>query len=163
MSLKFNDALVFLLQEEGGLVSHKDDPGGITKYGISKKSYPNVDIANLTKEQAGEIYMRDYWSKLPSDIPQSVKFLAFDFGVNAGINRAIKTIQKAIGTDPDGAWGRLSSAALAHHKERDVLINFTVERQIFYSGLPTFPVFGKGWLRRTLRAHDFASKFVNEV
>ena len=154
--MKFDDAVKFVLHEEGGLVNHKDDPGGITKFGISKRAYPDLDIANLTIDQAAEIYKRDYWDKLPADIPGSVKFMTFDLGVNAGISRAIKVLQKSIGTNPDGAWGKLSTAALSHYKEQDAILNYSVERQLFYSGLPTFNVFGKGWLKRTLRAYEYA-------
>ena len=39
----------------------KDDPGGTTNYGISQRAYPNLDIKNLTLDQAKEIYYRDYW------------------------------------------------------------------------------------------------------
>ena len=34
----------WILQTEGGYVNDPADPGGETKYGISKKAYPTVDI-----------------------------------------------------------------------------------------------------------------------
>lgn len=57
----FEKALAFTLQNEGELCSVEGDAGGLTKYGISKRSYPHLDIANLTKEKAAEIYRRDFW------------------------------------------------------------------------------------------------------
>jgi lysozyme family protein len=57
----------WLMGAEGGYVNDKLDRGGETKYGISKKSYPNVDIVNLTKEEAAEIYRKDYWIRSGAD------------------------------------------------------------------------------------------------
>jgi lysozyme family protein len=156
MSIAFEQALNFVLKHEGGYVNHPSDPGGETKYGISKRAYPNVDIANLTMNEAAEIYRRDYWDKLPNGIPDQLKFMLFDFAINAGINRAIKTLQKAIRVNPDGVWGSGSSAALSKMRVNDVIFNFTLERQMFYAGLSTFQTFGKGWTKRTLEANNFA-------
>ena len=47
---------------EGGYVNDPKDPGGETKYGISKRSHPNVDIKNLTISDAMVIYEREYWT-----------------------------------------------------------------------------------------------------
>jgi len=52
----FEVALNFVLKWEGGYVNDPRDSGGETKFGISKKAYPNLDIKNLTQQQAGEIY-----------------------------------------------------------------------------------------------------------
>ncbi len=53
----FEGALKFTLSWKGGLVNDPNDPGGETKYGISKRAYPELDIANLTLEQAKGIYI----------------------------------------------------------------------------------------------------------
>ena len=62
--MSFDRIIEFTLQEEGGYVNNPADPGGMTKYGISKRSYPNLDIANLTIDQAKAIYERDFWNQL---------------------------------------------------------------------------------------------------
>ena len=59
----FDKAMNFVGLMEGGYVNDPIDKGGETKYGISKRSYPNLDIKNLTKEQAREIYYKDFWLK----------------------------------------------------------------------------------------------------
>ena len=59
---KFDASMNFVLRHEGGYVWNPNDPGGETNFGISKKSYPNIDIKNLTKEGATEIYRTDYWN-----------------------------------------------------------------------------------------------------
>jgi len=70
---------------EGGYVNNPNDKGGETKYGISKKAYPDLDIANLTIEQAKEIYKRDYWDRCKcAFIPDALSMALFDFAVNSG-------------------------------------------------------------------------------
>lgn len=58
----FTRSIAFVLSVEGGLVNNPADPGGLTKYGISQRSYPDLDIRNLSIEDAKEIYFRDYWT-----------------------------------------------------------------------------------------------------
>ena len=93
MTEKFNKCLQFVLDREGRTYENNPaDPGGETKFGISKKSYPNIDIKHLTEEQAGAIYLRDYWIPLNCDSYDSMIALAvFDTGVNqgAGIAKSI--------------------------------------------------------------------------
>ena len=97
MKENWDKAIDFVLSIEGGYVNDPKDPGGETKYGISKHSYPNVDIANLTEEQAKEIYKRDYWDKCNCDhIPDLRDVLVFDTAVNMGINSAMQFLSKSL-------------------------------------------------------------------
>ena len=71
----FLHALSFIRAREGGYVNDPTDKGGKTKYGISDKrdgladgktdvdgdGKPDTRIKDLTEEQAGQIYFRDYW------------------------------------------------------------------------------------------------------
>lgn len=85
----FKRALAFVLKHEGGYVINPADPGGETKYGISKKAYPNIDIKNLTESEAKLIYARDYW--LPSgadEMDNALALVHFDTAVNMGIATA---------------------------------------------------------------------------
>ena len=52
----WDSAFDLLMLNEGGYVNNPNDPGGETKYGVSKKAYPDIDIENLTLEQAKKIY-----------------------------------------------------------------------------------------------------------
>src|SRR5215467_13679816 len=98
---------------EGGYGNDPDDPGGETNFGISKAAYPDVDIANLTQDDAIEIYKRDYWHKPRIDgLPDSVSGKVFDMGVNMGPHTAIRIWQECLndmGADPtlatDGGIG----------------------------------------------------------
>lgn len=148
--MSFNKAVAFVLHHEGGYVNDPKDPGGETRYGISKRAYPNVDIKNLTKEQAIDIYKRDYWDKLPDGLPAPVHCALFDCAVNTGINRAVRLLQSAIKANPDGQWGKLSQSALNKLSIENILLRFATERIMFYCSLSTFSRFGKGWVSRTL-------------
>ena len=57
----FDRALAAVLDWEGAVTNDAADPGGLTKYGISQRAYPSLDIASLTVEQAAVIYHQDYW------------------------------------------------------------------------------------------------------
>lgn len=146
----FKRAVNFVLHHEGGYSNHEKDPGGETKFGISKRAYPDLDIAALTREQAIEIYRRDYWNKLPANLPPRLACLMFDTAVNAGHGRAVRLLQSAVGVTPDGVFGPRSQAALILTGEDTAIVRFCAERILFYSSLSTFDVFGKGWVRRVI-------------
>jgi len=79
------DALETTLKHEGKLVDHPDDPGGLTNFGISKKAYPDLDIRNLTQDDAMDIYYKDYWLRYKIDkLPLNIQKIVFDGCVNMG-------------------------------------------------------------------------------
>ena len=119
--MNFDQAFDRLIGNEGGYCEVQGDPGGETNWGISKRSYPDVDIKNLTKEGAKAIYLRDFWDAI-GDAHPAIKFQAFDFAVNSGIQTAIRKLQAAIGVADDGHWGPISAAKLASLDLNDVLM-----------------------------------------
>ena len=105
-SVPFIHAVAYILAAEGGYVNDPVDRGGETNFGISKRSYPNINIAALTKEAATDIYYRDYWLKAKCDqLPPGVSLMVFDGIVQHGSKPAIQQLQRAIGVDDDGAIG----------------------------------------------------------
>ena len=93
----FDKAFEILMLHEGGYSNDPDDHGGETKFGISSKSYPEVDIKNLTLEGAKSIYFADFWvrpgfSRIDSD---ELAIKVFDLGVNIGTKRVSKFLQEA--------------------------------------------------------------------
>ena len=75
----------WILKAEGGYVNDPNDPGGETKYGISKAAYPDLDIAGLTINQAMDIYEKDYWNANGLDnYDIKVAFMLFDIAVLQG-------------------------------------------------------------------------------
>ena len=96
MKTTFDEIIEIVLEHEGGYVNDPDDAGGETKYGIAKRWYPNVDIKNLTKEQAKKIYHTDYWRRGKcDDVPPQLRHIYFDMCVNFGRRGAVKVLQQA--------------------------------------------------------------------
>jgi len=155
--MEFDVAFTRLIGHEGGYTLGKGDPGGETKFGISKRSYPDVEIASLTIDQAKALYLRDFWAPLGEAHP-SVKFQVFDFAVNSGMQTALRKLQLAIGVADDGHWGPLSAAKLASMDVNDVLMRFAAERLDFMRRLSTWPTFGAGWAGRIANDLRFAAK-----
>ena len=96
MLVEFDEIIEVVLHHEGGYVNDPDDPGGETNFGIAKRSHPDVDIANLTKDGAKEIYKEHYWDKNKvEDLPANLRHIYFDMCVNQGKGRAVKILQRA--------------------------------------------------------------------
>lgn len=96
---KFYRAFEMVIGNEGGYVFDKDDKGGETKFGISKRSYPDLDIKNLSLEEAREIYLTDFWNTERGNLemlPESVAIEVFDTGVNMGIEMGRKILQRSL-------------------------------------------------------------------
>ena len=99
----FEAAIPVVLENEGGTIDDPLDPGGLTRFGISQRSYPNVDIKNLTVDQAKDIYKRDFW-RFDGLTSQSVANNIFDASVNEG-HEAVKWAQEIVNTTVDGIYG----------------------------------------------------------
>jgi lysozyme family protein len=149
VSTAFLTAINRVLGIEGGYVNDPADPGGETNWGISKRSYPNLDIASLTRDDAIAIYERDFWSKIDGDtLPPGVGYQCLDFAVNSGVGTALRALQRAVGVADDGVFGPVSLAALKAQDAADTIMRFLAERLMFMSGLSNWSSFGKGWARR---------------
>jgi len=152
----FDEAFDRLIGHEGGYSNDPRDPGGETNWGISKRSYPHLDILNLTREEAKVIYKHDFWEPL-GDAPPAVIFQAFDFAVNSGIQTATRKLQQAIGVADDGHWGPLSAARLRGMDLSDVLMLYLAARLEYMTMLKNWPDAGKGWARRVAKNLRYAA------
>ena len=157
MKENFDDALAAVLEHEGGFVNHPKDPGGMTNLGVTKrvweawvgKTVSEADMRAWTPAIVAPMYRKQYWDAVKGDeLPSGLDYLMFDFAINAGVSRAIRTMQKAIGTTPDGAIGPKTMQALRDADPDALIDKFSAEKEAFYRSLPTFATFGKGWLRR---------------
>lgn len=157
--IEFKDAIERVLSHEGGYVNNPKDPGGETNWGIAKRSYPTVDIKNLTRESAIEIYRRDFWAPVASYVSDSaLVFQMLDSAINHGMGNATRFLQRALGLADDGHFGPLSIAALSAADIKDVHLLFMAERFEFCTKLSTFSEFGKGWVRRGAQDLRFIAK-----
>lgn len=149
MSQLFDTMVERVLAHEGGYVNHPNDPGGETHWGIAKRSYPHLNIRSLTRQDAVEIYRRDFWERVKCDqLPPEFAFQAFDAAVNHGIGNAVRWMQRAAGVADDGIFGPITLAAVKAMSGEDLVLKFNAERLDFYTKLSTWPSFGKGWVRR---------------
>jgi lysozyme family protein len=125
-------AIDLVLRHEGGLVNDPQDPGGLTNFGLSKKSYPDLDISNLTRAQAGSIYQRDFWTAtMAAQTDQRLANCMLDCRVNQGPAVEGRIYQKGVS-----------------------LIDFQIARLLRYVSIvaqnPAELKFLGGWFRRTL-------------
>ena len=155
---KFDDIIEAVLHHEGGYVNDPKDPGGETNYGIAKRSHPDVDIKNLTREGAKEIYKEVYWDKNKVEsLPEELWHIYFDMCVNQGKSRAVKIIQRAVNgkggsLTVDGGMGPMTIAAIG--KSRVELNRVRAYRVKYYADLvtkkPDLERFYFGWFKRAL-------------
>ena len=95
--ITFEQIIDKVLEHEGGYVNDPYDKGGETNFGIAKRWYPDVDIKNLTKSDAINIYYNNYWKPSKADfLPNDLKATYFDMCVNMGQRQAVKILQQAI-------------------------------------------------------------------
>lgn len=145
----FKLAIPIVLANEGGLTDDPKDPGGLTNFGISRRSYPDVDIRNLTRDGAAAIYLRDFW-KFDAVQSQTVANKIFDMYVNMK-HSAIRILQACLLMTPDGIWGPGTCAAVNAAGE-GLLVPYKLALAKHYTNLtianPALSKFLGGWLRR---------------
>ena len=147
-------AILKTIKKEGGYVHDELDVGGETKYGISKRAFPNEDIAGLTIWRAFEIYK--FWYALPLKLPEIVNprigWKIFDVGVNTGLSKAAKLTQETVGADVDGIIGTQTVKAINETDEAVFFMHFIPKLESFYNDIvnrnPTQSKFLRGWLTR---------------
>ena len=148
--MTFDQVFDKLISHEGGYVNDPHDPGGETKFGISKRSYPHLDIHSLTLADAKTIYKRDFWDRAQCDkLHPDLAFDLFDGAVNSGIGQAIRWLQRAVGVADDGVVGPLTLASINRENDTSAIrARYSGHRLDFMTRLSTWDVFGKGWARR---------------
>ena len=174
---RFEQAVAWLLTQEGGWVDDPRDPGGATNFGISlrfalqvgdldRDGHPDLDIDGdgqitpsdiraLPREQAIQLYRSQFWDLVRADmLPLRLAPAVFDAAVNQGRGPAISMLQQSLGTAVDGKLGPLTLAASAR-ANADTLVDYLARRAIRYSKLQTFEHFGAGWMRRLFALQAF--------
>jgi uncharacterized protein (TIGR02594 family) len=154
----YGEALARLLVHEGGNDDDPRDPGGRTSRGILqlewdawRRTRPGLpaDVWRAPQDQVEAIYRQKYWDALRcDDLPAGVDYAVFDYGVNSGIGRAGKVLQRLVGTASDGEIGPDTIAATKRANAAVLIEAICDERLAFLQGLRTWPTFGKGWGRR---------------
>lgn len=161
MQENFKIALKQVLIYEGGFVNHPNDPGGPTNKGITLRTYSAFlgrqasveELKNITDYQVEQIYKTHYWNVNQCNLlPTPSDLLVFDASVNHGPSRATKFVQKVIG---ERETGRVTvdtvkriNAYMTKNGVGPFIDAVMDNRELFYRGLPSFKVFGNGWINR---------------
>lgn len=155
----FEQCFDIVLGKEGGFQKNPKDRGNYakgrlvgTKYGISARSYPEVDIPNLTVEKAKEIYFRDFWQKMKLHLLDNKELILqiFDMAIHAYVATAVKLLQQIVKTKIDGILGK--KTAEAANKEKKIVEMYKEKRIEYYKRIceldPSQKVFLRGWIAR---------------
>ena len=169
MLSNFPASLALILKSEGGFVNHPRDPGGMTNLGVTRNVWKDwvkhdvdeAEMRSLTPELVTPLYKARYWDACKcDDLPRGVDYAVFDSAVNMGPGRAAKLLQAALGVTADGSIGRATIAAATAADPAELLESFSHGKEAFYQSLPTFGVFGKGWLNRVAHVQDSAEQMM---
>ncbi|TXN41698.1 hypothetical protein FV232_17100 [Methylobacterium sp. WL30] len=162
----FQAVMALVLQHEGGFTSDRRDPGNWTggkvgkgkllgtKYGIAANSFPNLDIANITKAQAVEIYRRQYAAPVRfDDLPAGVDYAVLDIAINSGVRRAGLILCGALATlgrrvKLDGQIGDPTIEQVSAVAPTALIDAISDARLAYMRKLTNWPTYGKGWTRR---------------
>lgn len=171
MKETYNDAMVRVYEDEGGYSNDAGDPGGPTKYGITihdARMYwkPNAtaqDVKNMPKSVAADIYNKHYAAPVHYDeLPAGVDYAVFDYGINSGVSRGIKVLQRVVGVKDDGVMGPATLAAVNKKSPFDTVNRIYDERLRFLKSLRTWSIFGKGWGRRVATGRAAALEMIKK-
>jgi len=157
---RFDDAVKKVLKNEGGYVWDKLDPGGETNFGLSRKSYPKLDIKGLNKTKATEIYKVDWWERYNFELlPLGIGEKLFDMSVNMGPKSAGKILQKAVNEfgyelKVDGAIGPVTRRAVKRcniaHLVDKMKVGSVARRMFLINRNPKLIRYISGWIKRDL-------------
>jgi lysozyme family protein len=154
MKDNFEQCLALVLKNEGGYVNNPKDPGGRTNLGVTQKVWEMYvghpvtedDMRALGPIDVAPLYKTEYWNKVHGDeLPDGVDYAVFDFAVNSGAGRAIKTLQKCVEVNVDGIIGPNTLSAINEANPRHLATIICEERLSFLQSLPIWGTFGKGW------------------
>jgi len=147
--MSFDKAFALTVGVEGGYCNDPADPGGETKYGISKRAHPDIDIKALTLDQAKDIYRRDYWQAASCDsMPERIGHLVFDCAVHHGVKTAIKLLQRALKVADDGEFGPITRGTLTARDTNETADLLMAQRMLYLMTCSAWPTYKLGWAKR---------------
>jgi lysozyme family protein len=167
---RFHQAVELVLQHEGGFVDHPRDPGGATKFGITRETLSRArggpasveDVRELTRAEAVTIYRRLYCDVLRADeMPSGIDLAVFDLAVNSGPVRAVRMLQAVLRVTADGIVGPVTLKAAWRADPPETIRRLTRDRLGFLGRLASWPVFGRGWRRRVLAVEQGALRLAS--
>lgn len=161
----FDSALALVLQEEGGRVDDRRDPGGRTNEGVTQRTFdawrkahgePLTDVYTISSAEVAAIYRNAYADPIRfDDLPAGVAYAVFDDAVNSGVHEGVLELQRALGVAADGQIGVLTLSAAAKADPSALIGKLCDGRLTFLRRLKAFVTFGRGWSARVafVRSH----------
>ena len=166
----FEPALLLLLHHEGGFVNDKHDRGGMTNLGVTSRAWADwlhepvdeKEMRGLTLSQVRPFYRIKYWNACGANqLPAGVDYAVFDFSVNSGVGRAVRTLQDTLGVDIDGILGPETLAACEALSPATLITHYTTARLDYLERLDDWDIFGEGWQNRVNEVEGEALRFAN--
>mgnify|MGYP000054720137 CR=1 FL=1 len=148
-------------KDRGNWTGGKEGVGELkgTKWGLAAMTYPHLDIANITLEQAKEIYFNDWWLKLKMDCwPNVMKYQIFDAAFNHGTGRANQFLQFAARVKDDGVIGPKTITAVNMTDHNDLVLRFLAKRLRYFTEVKTWAEFSRGWSLRVAQCLEYAAE-----
>lgn len=151
---------------EGGYTNEKTDPGGPTNWGITiydarqywKAGATADDVRTMPKSVAESIYSDHYANPLQySNLPAGVDYSVLDYGINSGISRAAKSLQRIVGVPQDGIIGPATLASV-NGADATYIINALWDDRLAYDHSLTklWLIYGHGWTNRIIKGRKLA-------
>jgi len=167
----FQYCLEQVLKHEGGYANYEWDNGGATNMGITQVTYDSYrenknlsrqDVRSITTDERDEIYKEQYWDLVGGDkLPKGVDLCIFDYAVNSGPAKAIKDIQRVVGSGVDGIFGPKTLSATRSHKDTRTIEEVCSRRLSFLKRLSDWKHAGKGWTRRVNRVETLSLEMID--
>jgi len=157
MKQNFDKCLEMVLVHEGGYVNNKNDRGGMTNLGVTRRVYEDwvdrpvseQEMRDLTPDDVAPIYRKNYADRIHFDsLPSGVDWACLDWAINSGASRPAKAIQRAVGATTDGVIGPKTLQLVAEKDPKFIIDYVYTVRQAFYESLDDYKHFGRGWTRR---------------
>lgn len=150
-------SIKYILEKfEGGgkIVNNPNDPGGLTKWGISSHAYPDVDIEKLTLSKALKIIKNDYAKPIMfyevCMINPRLAFYFLDFSIHSGSRQATKILQEIVNSPSDGFMGPNTLASIGKSNNTNLPQKYLSKRMSFLSRTSVFSSFREGFINRIL-------------
>ena len=148
-------------KDRGNWTGGKEGVGELkgTKWGLAAMTYPHLDIASITLEQAKEIYFNDWWLKLKMERwPNVMKYQMFDAAFNHGTGRANQFLQFAARVKDDGVIGPKTITAVNMTDPNDLVLRFLAKRLRYFTEVKTWAEFSRGWSLRVAQCLEYAAE-----
>ena len=152
--MEFESALVHVLASEGGYANHPGDPGGETRYGITKRTARAHgylgSMRTLPMATAARIYKISYWDACQcGQLPPWLRLAVFDAAVHSGPAQSVRWLQQSLGVTVTGRIGPETIAAAAGKTDCQAVIDALLDLRLAYlQRLKNWKTFKKGWTNR---------------